>query len=191
MNKIIYNPFEKIPEIKVLVLGVALTIGGSLLGYLFDMRFDGVINVHAFTDIPLSKPFIDNVINIAALCVTLYTLGRVVNNKTRFVDILNTALICRSPFYLLALGNANHFFTNLEAKTYTANPLSAGFTWLDILILSVFSIFTIAFLIWFAALVYNGFKTATNLKRTGHKIAFVFAVIVAEAIASTLIYYFN
>lgn len=191
MNKIIYNPFEKIPENQLLLLGLAITIGGSLLGYLFDTRFDGVLDVHPYPNIPLAKPFIDNAINAVSLCLPLFLLGRYINNKTRFIDVLNVALIARSPFYLLTLGNAGNFFTNLDTKINPANPLDVNFTPLDIVTLTIFSIASIAFLVWFVALMYNGFKTATNLKKTSHKIAFAFTILLAEAIASVAIYYTN
>lgn len=187
MNKTIYNPFEKFSETQLLILGIALTIGGSLLGYLFNITFDGVLDVHPYENITPARPFIDNLINTLSLSVPLFILGFIINTKTRFIDVLNTALIARSPSYLLAFGNANDFFTNLDTKINPANPMDVNFAPLDIFILGVFTIFSIASLIWFVALLYNGFKTATNLKQTSHKVAFGFVIILAEILSKITI----
>ena len=191
MNKILFNPFEKFTEVQLFVLGALFTIGGSLLGYLFNSRYDGVLDQHITPVITLAQPFIDNAINTAALFVLLCIVGFIINKKTRLIDILNTALIARSPFYLLSFGNIGGFMNELESKINPNNPLDIKFTPTDIAVLGVFSIFAIAFLIWFVVLLYNGFKTATNLKLTPHKIAFAFAIILAEALSKIVIGLFN
>lgn len=187
MNKIIINPFEKFTEVQLLVSGLALAVGGSLLGHLFNMQFDGVMDVHPYPGITLARSFTDNAINTLSLFLLLFVLGLVINKKTRFIDVLNIALIARSPFYLLALGNANDFFIRLETHAMAGNKLSMHFSAAEIAMLLVFSIFTIAFLVWFVVLLYNGFKTATNLKLTWHKVAFGFAVLLAEVLSKILL----
>lgn len=191
MNKIIYNPFEKLPENQLLTIGIALTAIGSMLGYLCHSRFDGVIDVHPDPGVLMSQTFIDNAINTVSLFITLFILGYIINKKTRAIDVLNTVLIARSPFYILALGNANDFFSNIDSKINPSNPMDINFTATDIAILTVFSIFSIAFLVWFVALLYNGFKTATNLKSTPHKIAFAFAIILAEVLSKLIMSFIN
>jgi hypothetical protein len=191
MNKIIYNPFEKFSEVQLFASGLALAIGGSLLGFLFHSRFDGILDVHPDPGVLIHQPFIDNAINTVSLFLLLLLLGYIVNKKTRAIDILNTSLIARSPFYLLAIGNSNDFFSKLEAKINPGNPLDVNFTALDFTIITVFSIFSIAFLVWFAALLYNGFKTATNVKAISHKIAFGFAIILAEVLSKIIMSLLN
>ncbi|MXN91558.1 hypothetical protein GR160_09985 [Flavobacterium sp. Sd200] len=189
MSKTIFNPFEKFSENQLLTAGLVFTVFGSLLGYFFNMQFDGVLDAHPHANIEIARPFINNTVNTFALCLALFALGRYINKKTRFIDVLNTALISRSPFYLLALGNANDFFTRLDAQAKSGNMLAIRFSGWELALMGVFSIFTIAFLVWFVILLYNGFKTATNLKSTGHKVAFAFAVIVAEIISKTIMYF--
>jgi hypothetical protein len=62
---------------------------------------------------------------------------------------------------------------------------------LDLVIIVAFAMFSIAFLAWFVALLYNGFKTATNLKLTQHNVAFGFMIITAEALSKLLMYLIN
>jgi hypothetical protein len=191
MIKIIINPFEKLSEVQLLILGILLTIGGSLLGYLFRSRFDGVLDMHISPTITLAQPFIDNAINTASLFILLYVLGLIVNKKTRLIDVLNTALIARSPFYLLTLGSVGGLMDGIESKIDTEHPLNVQFSVEDYIILGVFSMFAVAFLVWFVALLYNGFKTATNVKATPHIIAFGFSIILAEILSKILIGLFN
>jgi len=191
MKKIIINPFEKFTEVQLFTLGLILTIGGSLLGYLFNSRFDGVLDLHVTPIVTLAQPFIDNTINTVSLFLLLFILGFIINKKTRLIDVFNTVLIARSPFYLLTLGNIGGFMNSLETKINPENPLDVHFSAVDILVLGVFSMFAVGFLVWFVALLYNGFKTATNLKDTPHKIAFAFAIILAEILSKALIGFLN
>ena len=191
MKKIIINPFEKFSEVQLFALGIVLTIGGSLLGYLFSSRFDGVLDLHVTPTITLAQPFIDNAINTVSLFLLLFILGLIINKKTRFIDVLNTVLIARSPLYLLSLSNICGFMNGLETKINPENPLDIHFTPEDIIVLSVFSMFAVGFLVWFVALLYNGFKTATNLKATPYKIAFAFTIILAEILSKVLISLLN
>ena len=191
MKKIIINPFEKFTEVQLFILGIALTVGGSLLGYLFCSRFDGVLDLHVTPIVTLAQPFIDNAINTVSLFLLLFILGLIINKKTRLIDVFNTVLIARSPFYLLTLGNIGGFMNDLETKINPNNPLDIHFSAIDILVLGVFSMFAVGFLVWFVALLYNGFKTATNLKATPHKIAFAFTIILAEVLSKALIGFLN
>jgi len=190
MNKILLNPFEKFTETQLFVAGLLLTIGGSLLAFVLECRYDGVIAMHVAPNAPVTTAFIDNVINTVSMFITLYLLGIIINKKTRAVDVLNTVLIARSPIYLTTLGNIDGFFTGITPKP-DANPFDIHLSPVDIALIFVFSLFAIALLIWFAVLLYNGFKTATNLKSTIHKVFFVIAIILAEALSTLLMYTIN
>ena len=191
MKKLLLNPFEKISEAPLLALGLCLTIGGSLLGYLFSSRFDGVLDMHIVPGTTLKQPFIDNAINTLSLLLTLFMLGAIINRKTRFIDVLNTVLVARSPVFLLTLGNVSGFMAGIESKINPANPMDIHLSTTNIAVLVIFSIFSIGFLIWVVALLYNGFKTATNLKLTWHKIAFAAAILIAEILSKIVMNYTN
>jgi len=97
MKKIIINPFEKFTEVQLFILGLALTIGGSLLSYLLKCRVDGVLHIGAGINVTIAQSFIDSGIATFSLFIVFYVLGLVINKKTRLIDILNTVLIGRSP----------------------------------------------------------------------------------------------
>ncbi|MNK16392.1 hypothetical protein D3C87_345560 [compost metagenome] len=188
MKKLLFNPFEKYSELHLLLVGVIITIIGSLSAFYFNGRFDGAIDLHFGSGVTLWEPFIDNAINIVSLFIFLFILGRIINNKTRSIDILTTILIARLPFYLLTLINGNGIIKNIETKIDPLNPYNITFTPLEIAILLVFALVTLLFLVWFIALLYNGFKTATNIKTTQHKILFAVAILLAEILSKFIFF---
>lgn len=191
MKKIIINPFEKFTEVQLLVLGIVLTIGGSLLAYLFKCRVDGVLHIGTGIDPTLAQSFIDSGIATFSLFIVFYILGLIINKKTRLIDVLNTVLIGRSPLYLLTLGNINGLLNTMEQRKGSANTITTNFSPLEYAGLLVFSMFAIVFIVWIVALLYNGFKTATNLKSTTHKVAFGVSILLAGIVAEIIIYSIN
>lgn len=188
MKKLILNPFEKYSELQLLTIGVILTIVGSLFAFYCNARFDGVIDLHFGEGVTLWDPFIDNAINIVSLFIFLFILGFIINTKTRVIDIVTTILIARVPFYLLSLANCTNTMVTIQNKIDPLNPYNITFSPLDIIMLIVFGLVTLLFLVWFVALLYNGFKTATNIKQTSHKVMFGVAILLAEILSKIILY---
>ncbi|TRW24679.1 hypothetical protein FMM05_09215 [Flavobacterium zepuense] len=190
--KLLYNPFEKLTEVQLISLGIVFLALGSFLGYYFDARFDGVLDMHTGpSEVTIEQPFIDNIINTFTLFIVLYILGLIVNTKTRLVDIFAVSIIARSPLYLSTLINAGGFLDNIEKNLDPSHPESIQFGAFDVFMILLMLPFILGTLVWFIALLYNGFKTATNIKYTGHKVAFGFSILIAEVISKLIIGYTN
>lgn len=188
MKKLLFNPFEKFDAKPLLFFGLIATVLGSVLGYAFSARFDGVLDLHFTYDVQYVEPFTDNVFNIAVLFAVLYAFGRGINPKIRPIDILATAMIARLPLYLVCL-------TNLGGKLFqqTETMLQLGPNELlsnpsDLIFVTVMGLLMFPFLVWYIAMLYNGFKVAVNVKTTKHKLLFALAVIVAEILSKILFY---
>jgi len=186
MKKLLFNPFEKYDGRALLAIGLVATLIGSMLGFAFNARFDGIIDMHFSYNVAFAQPFTDNVFNIAILFFTLHLFGYTINKKTRPVDILGTVMLARLPFYLGTLSNINGFIARtteammgLDMNNIQLNPA-------DLAIIIISSLVTLALLVWYIALLYNGFKVATNLKTTGHKILFAVTILVAEILSKLL-----
>ncbi len=185
--------FEKVADKKLLSIGLVSLLIGSLIAINTNARFDGVLDMHLVTKVLPIQPFLDNIINTVLLAVVLFALGKFINSKTRFIDILNTAFICRIPFYLLPLFNINHAITaitddllpNIEEPDLLLQSLAAPTT---LLLIGSFALVSILALILFAYLLFKGFKTATNLKKTVHIILLVVTVLIAEVLSKFLVY---
>ncbi len=186
---IIFNPFSKFGEWPLLITGIAATLAGSFIGGYLNMTFDGFMDVH-----PAESDFLqsitENVINIISVAAILFFLGLIINRKTRFIDLVNTAIIARIPTYLAALISANPILDNF-AKRVMENPADLTNIYGDtteltiVLVISCVVMFMFA---WSIILLVNGFRTATNIKKILHWILFVFALILAEILSKYIIY---
>jgi len=191
MKKYLLNPFEYHSETKLFLSGLAITALGSVLGYLGSGRYDGAIDFHLSENVALHEPFIDNVINIFSLWLLLYITGLAINRKSRAIDVLNTVLIARLPIYLLPLTGLWEYNRNIEDKLIKSISESATAPVLDLTaveytVLAIVAIMGILCVVWFVAILYNGFKTATNLKAVSHKVYFALSIILAEALSKII-----
>lgn len=191
--KKLYNPFEIFSEKQLLISGIIILILGSYIGFLFNGRFDGVVDLHFMENVTLSNVLIDNLINTVLLSVFLFLLGLFINSKTRIIDILNTSLIARIPFYMLPFFNTNNKMietTEGLLEMATSNNMES-LTPIDLFFVVVFGILALLTLIWFSILLWNGFKVATNAKGTKAVVFFITVVLLAEIVSKYLILQFN
>ena len=190
MNTLLFKPFEKYSENKLLIVGTLATLAGIYLATTFNIRFDGVLDVHTVEKVSYLQALLDSLIDIISLVLLLFLAAKYSNPKTRFIDIITTALIARIPLYFLSFGNWNNMLykageTILQRLTPEAiSEIPSATFWL----LAVFSIGSIIVLIWYISLLFNGFKTASNAK--GKKAVYIFigALIIAEIISKIAIY---
>ncbi|HQV36543.1 MAG TPA: hypothetical protein PLC36_09530 [Flavobacterium sp.] len=191
--KQLYNPFELYSERQLLIFGLVLTLIGSFLGYLFNGRFDGIIDFHLLESVIFLEVVLDNFFNAVLLTMLLFINGKIINSKTRFVDVLNASLLARIPFYILPFFNFNNVMYDVSNRTYdimvagSFNAISTP----DIILLMLFSFVAICTLIWFSLLLWNGFKVATNAKGIKNIILFIFTILVAEVVSKYIITTFN
>jgi hypothetical protein len=191
--KQLYNPFELYSERQLLIFGLVMTLIGSFLGYSFNGRFDGIIDFHLLESVTFFEVVLDNFFNAVLLTMLLFINGKLINSKTRFVDVLNASLLARIPFYILPFFNFNNVMYDVSNRTYdimvagSFNAISTP----DIILLMLFSFVAICTLIWFSLLLWNGFKVATNAKGIKNIILFIFTILVAEVVSKYLITTFN
>lgn len=200
MKTLLFKPFEKYSEKILLTAGIVFTIIGSLLGFWMNARFDGVLDLHFGKNVGLREPFFDNLINVFSLAILLFFLAKYLNKKTRFVDILTTVMIARTPFYLLSLININGNMSEMAEQFLSImNPEVTNSQNINIqeimtvamengFLLAIFSILIILCVIWYIALLYNGFKTASHAKGIKPIVLFSITLIFAEIISKILIY---
>ena len=190
--KILLNPFEKHSEKALLLFGIIMTFLGSFIAYLTKSRFDGVIDMHVVDQITFLEPLVDNLLNTLLLFLLFYLLGKRINNKTRWVDILSVSIISRIPFYVLPLFNIDGLLAKITEKILNgidlqnlSQPPVIEFS--DLIILLVFAMVTVLCLAWFIALLWNGFRVATNTKGTKNIVLFIVFLLLSEALSKILI----
>lgn len=193
MKSLLFQPFEKYSEKTLLLLGIIFTLIGSFIAYAFNIRFDGVLDVHIVSDALWYQTLIDNLINIFCLIIFLYSSAKYINKKTRIIDIITTSIIARIPLYLLPLINIKNTVNQAtEDIIQLINPeLINEIPISSLLIVTGFGIIAILFVVWFIALLFNGFKVASNAKGKFSVILFSISLILAEILSKFLIFQFN
>lgn len=191
MKNIFYNPFETYSEKTLLLVGTLFTIIGGCLAYIFNVKYDGVLDLH-FTEQISYEAITYLATDILILTFSLIIVGKYINKKTRFIDVLTAVLISRIPLYFASFLNINNksfiignkilaLATTNKMNILTANEV--GFMLFQVIIV-------IGTLIWSIFLLYKGYKTATNAKETKHTLLFILAIVVAEIISKVIIHKF-
>lgn len=186
---LLLNPFSKFTEKELLTFGLLIVVLGSILANVIGVTFDGVIDVHMQSKMTLLQSLKENTIIILLLTILLFCLGKIINSKTRLIDILNSVLIFRIPFFLSALLMAIPAVKKLEEEllknVQTMSALDLKTT--DLVILLFLTAALIVLLIYSISLLYNGFKTATNVKQVNHKVLFGITLLTAEILSKIIL----
>ena len=191
--KLLFNPFEKYNEAQLFIFGLAGVLLCSFLAYFFNLRFPTVFNIAPLSDVEIWQPLTDNFIIIACLTVFLFIASLVINRKTRIIDILNTTLVARSLYCVQPLIMLGFSAAGFDKFMRQAKPQihDLDFTPGQLVLILLLSLLIIAVIVWYVALLYNGFKTATNLKAAWHKVLFGITLLIAEIITPLLILTIN
>lgn len=194
MKELLFKPFEKYSEYKLIVTGILITSIGLFLGNLYKARFDGAIDVHFSSKVSMSESILDFIYVAVSLVLFLYIAARIVNVKTRFIDIVSTAILSRSIIYFLSFFNMNGWMGKINNKLLdqVANKEN-GILQLnsnEILLLVFAGLVSILMTIWYISLLYNGYKTASNAKGSKAIVLFIVALLLAEISSKLLINYF-
>ena len=192
MKKILFQAFNFYSEKRLLTIGLLGTIAASLIGFVLHARFDGILDVHFVESIKIYEPLLDNLINIFSLTLFLFIAGKIVNPKTRLIDILNASLIARLPYYLISLANINGYMADLSKRMLglaTQQPEALQINPLDITAILIFAFASLLLLIYYLYLLYKGYQVATNAKGALPIGLFIIAVILAEVISKLIIYF--
>ncbi len=188
--KLIFNPFSKFTETQLLVFGIAATALGSLLGLIFQVRFDGILDVH-LSEVSYFQSLGENLINIVVVLVLFFIVAKIVNKKTRVIDILNTAMVSRVAIYLIVFFVHSPSMQRITKQVLeNQNHLQEiAFNYFDLAVVWAISMIILLFLTYFIVLLINGFRTATNIKKWQHFVWVAISIIIAEIVSKLIIYH--
>ena len=185
--KTIFNPFEKFDDRHILAVGIIFFI----LNF-FGCFYAGMINDAIFhLSILEEKQTIWDVMKINSLSyvfaiVVLLILAKFINKRTRIIDIINTVLISQIPLIITMPMMVLPFIkeANLNIAKSAGNIAKIEMT--DLIIVTIVGCITLPFLVYSFVLFFNGFKTATNLKKWQHIVAFVVVSLIITIISQTI-----
>ena len=121
--------------------------------------------------------------------VLLFILGKIFNSKTRIIDIVNAVLVSQVPVIVIVLGTKLIKLDKISkqiAETSAQNKV-LDINIFDLMYLMVFSFGSLIFIIYSFVLLFNGFKTATNIKKWQHIVIFAFVLLVGILICQTFL----
>lgn len=188
MKRVLLQPFTYGQENRLLLVGLSIALLGCFVQLSTSIRFFSTFQIENVSSQPTFSQILGD-FGIATLLLTLalFALGYFINSKTRWIDIFNTVLVAKvllSPLLLIPLGYLLKKSDELNV-IYSIQKQTIGVALTTFLCLALFSIFVILF-ICFGRYLYQGFKTATHLKKKIHLILFVLLVICVELCIPTL-----
>jgi hypothetical protein len=191
MRTLLFQPFERYSERSLVAVGLLCAVSAVFAGAYFDVRFDGVLDLHFVPGSSVKDLSVDLATDFITLFVFLFAAAKWVNRKTRTVDILAAVLVAKIPMYLPMLLNAGGRITaageKIVEQTVERQPLSLDALSMTLLVLSI--ILVLLFLVWSVALLYNGYKTAAHAKGAKAIVLFIMALLLAEIASKIVLYY--
>lgn len=189
----LFTPFKFIAGSKALIIGIAILIVLSILGYLGNVHFGGIIGP-SIADSSSENPYILHACYQLSAWISMtlifYITARIVSKSSvRLIDIAGTMAVSQTPFILVALLGLCP-----DVHLHIGNPNTANIQELmqavkdNIVMIATISIISILIMIWSIALKYNAYTVSANIKGVIGGISFTTAIIVCE-ILSRLINY--
>ena len=190
MIKKLLNPFAFYNDKILLVTGIVAHFVFTYVAKLSDSFFPDFLSIKkngtSYTYIDL---LYQNTRNLLIAIVLLYILGKIINKRTRIIDILNVVLISRIAYYIVFITDFIPIVNkNMEKvlKGVTTNNLAVlqeTSTMIVVLIVAFVAIFFICVMFYY---LYIGFKTVTNLKTIQQIFAFIGTVLLIIIFTSIL-----
>lgn len=171
--KTIFNPFERFDDKQLLVAGLLTVAATILTGYWTGSCFNSIYKIGSLEEVSLLTVAIPTLVSFSFAIVILFILGKILNNKTRFIDIVNTVLISQMSLVILQAFTGISSIDKAQEHmiSYQTNP-AGPFPVLDFIVTLSMASFVITVLIYSITVYYNGFKTATNIKKWQHIVLF-------------------
>lgn len=188
-KKFFTNPFVKYSEKSIFIFSGLFSILGIVVAYYANVRFDGLLDVHQFEKVSFWQVTQENGINISVMTILLFVFGKIINSKTRFIDILNSVLVFRIPFYIISVLIKIPFMENF-GKNVAKNSNHLENLKVDPIELAAVLSIAMSFLVLLGCavwLLFIGFKTATNCKKTSYYVVFGILIILAEVLTKIFI----
>jgi len=191
----LFRPFVFIAGSKALVIGLIIMTLISIVGYLGQTHFDGVLDIHiGCLDTP--KPYVLHAFYQLStwiiLTIVFYITARIITKShIRFIDIAGTMAFAQAPLIFAALFGLIPSFHICMGDLHTINlDAMINIMQKNMLMLVIGGIVMAAFGIWTLILRYNAYTISANVKGAPAIISFIVALLISEIISKTFIYIF-
>lgn len=189
MKNYFLKPFTYFQEKQLLLFGLSLGLISCIIQLTTTTRVIALLKaIITEENPPLVQNLADFIITTLTMVLALFIFGKVINAKTRFIDILNVVLIARIPLYIFIIGDINSFFTKKTKVILDSisEPDEMAKQLMHIIPLTIYGFLVIFALILFGYYIYQGFKIATHLKKTSHIIIFIILILFIDFLTRLL-----
>lgn len=184
----IFNPFSKLNEKIILSIGILFFVINIIICYFGNIVNDAVFHYSSLRNPEWGNIIKTNFLSSAILILVLFTLGKIINKRTRIIDIVNSVLFSQIPLILIIPINKLPFIENtLNAVSKIEPNKTQTLPITDLLLLTVYGFAIMLLLIYSFTLLYNGFKTATNIKKWQHIVIFCFITFLTIAASQIIL----
>jgi len=171
----VFNPFSKFSEKQLFIFGFLFFIVNSLVCFYTSTKMDSIFHFSPIENLTLTSALLFVLVCTVSAILFLFLLGLAFYKKTRLIDIVNTVLLSQAPNFMILFCIK---FSGLDTLATKINGTSGSVPSLDLDSIAIipFTIgvfFMLALIIYGFMLIYNGFKTATNLKKGYHIALFI------------------
>ncbi|SHG58010.1 hypothetical protein SAMN05444372_107145 [Flavobacterium micromati] len=174
----IFNPFSKFSEKQLFVFGFLVFWINSFVCFFTKTRMDSIFHFTPNENLSFSTAILLCVISTVSAIIFIFLMALLFNKKTRFIDIVNTVLICQAPNFLVLLyikySGMDTLARKLQTNIGTAPSIEVSAPSVILLVACILLLLTI--IVYGFVLLYNGFKTATNLKKWQHTVLLVISL---------------
>lgn len=185
----LFYPHRHLDGWKALAIGLAFQVMATLLAFLLSGRFDGILDYHFVSTSSLGQTTLDQVINIVVLWLvfggSIFLISR---GRNRWSDVLGLLLLARAPVIFLPLLNVGDYFRELSERLFAGGaPLQELPSPAESLYLLLFSLLTLAILVWWLVLLFRVYRLLIHKTGTGYTLLFIGLVVFAEYLSKTLL----
>lgn len=181
--KHLFNPFLKYSEQKLLVTSLLGWVMLNVSCVMFNHKMNGLLHFSTHNNSWLDSLKTTNIVLIINL-LSFYILGKIINRKTRFIDIFNAILVGIIPLVLiLGIGEIPIFANALEKVAHSAYQLEnfSEMKW-ELMLVAISSLIILPLLVYAITLMFNGFRVATNSKNGLHIALFFIVLFILNSI---------
>lgn len=136
--KIIFNPFEKLDEKILLVIGIVGFILTVFLSFIYKCPIYSIYKLGFDDNLTLQNAFFYVAISFSVAILILSIFAKIGNKNSRIIDVINSVLISQIPvLFLMLIANLPTLKKIAEATTRNINtPENIKIETTDLLIIS-------------------------------------------------------
>jgi hypothetical protein len=162
----LFNPFSKFSEKTLLVIGAVTGVFLIISCYFTQTKMDSLL--HFSSGERFKSGFNQSLCfnQFSICCFTAFRVRKNFQQRTRLIDIANAVLVSQIPVLFTVISTKLFDIERLskQISQTSAQAKVPDINILDLISLTVFAFANLILIIYSFTLLFNGFKTATNIK---------------------------